>query len=513
MNTAILLHNASRTFGDRPALSVADVTVRSYGELSVRVARLAAGLKERLGLLAGERVALVMDNSPEYFEVLFAVWHAGLTAVPINAKLHSKEVAYILAHCCAAACFVTAAHAEDVSAAAADVSSVKGVVCVDDAEYDSLFLEPMPIATVDSHDLAWLFYTSGTTGRPKGAMLSHLNLQLMTWSYLSDFDYLLPGDAFLLLGPMSHAAGLLGLGHIAKAANNVLPASGGFDPAEIAILINLLRNVTFFGAPTMLKRLVESPAAHSKIENIRTIIGGGAPFYAEDVKRILATFGPRFSNGYGQGECPSTITWMPKHLYAGEVDPHRLVSVGIARSAVEVRTVDAEDRDVPVGEAGEIIVRSDIVMRGYLDNPAATARALRGGWLYTGDVGVRDAQGYFWLKDRSKDLIISGGSNIYPREVEDVLLTDPDVADVAVVGEHDAEWGELVVAFVVARVGTAPTIERLDRLCLSELARFKRPRRYILVDALPRNSTGKVLKSELRERLAADRQGQYGDAS
>ncbi len=510
MNTAGLLHNAARSFGDRTALSVGDAPVRSYGELARRAAGLATGLRENLGLARGARVALVMANTPAYFEVLFGIWHAGLTAVPVNAKLHPREVAYILNHSRAAACFVTAEQAAALAAAGLDGGT--RFICVDDADYDSLLIEPAPAAAVGRDDLAWLFYTSGTTGRPKGAMLSHLNLQLMVWSYLGDFDHLLPGDVFLLLGPLSHAAGLMGLSHIAKASNNVLPASGGFDPAEIATLIDRLRNVTFFAAPTMLRRLLDSPAAHCKVDNIRTIVGCGAPFYVDDVRRALAAVGRRFSNGYGQGECPCTITWMPKHLYTDELDDQHLVSVGIPRSGVEVRTVDGDDRDVPPGEAGEILVRSDIVMRGYLDDPESTAHALRGGWLHTGDIGVHDERGFLWLKDRSKDLIISGGSNIYPREVEEVLLTDPDVADAAVVGEFDPEWGECVVAFVVPRAGAAPVIDRLDGLCLGRLARFKRPKRYVFVDTLPRNSTGKVLKSQLRERLAGERGARQGKA-
>jgi long-chain acyl-CoA synthetase len=235
---------------------------------------------------------------------------------------------------------------------------------------------------------------------------------------------------------------------------------------------------------------------------VRSILGGAAPFYAEDVRRSLATFGPRFTNGYGQGECPCTISAMPKRLYAGDLDEQRLTSVGIARTGVEVRVVGAQGNELQPGERGEIVVRSDIVMRGYWGNPAASEQALSGGWLHTGDVGMMDASGFLSLMDRSKDLIISGGSNIYPREVEDVLLGEADILEVSVVGEYDPEWGESVVAFIVPRVGKTPTTEQLDQHCLANLARFKRPKRYEFVDALPRNSTGKVLKTELRKRVA-----------
>jgi long-chain acyl-CoA synthetase len=505
MNLAAFLHNTARSFGERPAVSVGDELKLTYAELQNRVVRLAGGLSSRARLERGDRVAVCMSNGPAYFEVLFAIWHAGLTAVPINARLHPKEIAFIIGDCRAALCFVTEDLAGSVSAAAAETPPATRFVCVDSAEYAALSGEPLPMAPADRDETAWLFYTSGTTGRPKGAMLSHLNLQLMSWSYLCDFDLLTEQDSMLHLGPLSHAAGLLGLAHIAKGSHQVLPPSGGFDPGEIVMLINGLDQVTFFAAPTMLRRLVDAPATRGcRVEHIRSILGGAAPFYAEDIRRALATFGQRFTNGYGQGECPCTISSMPKHFFRDGLDEARLTSVGVARSGVEVRIADTMDRELAPGEVGEILVRSDIVMRGYWENPEATARALAGGWLHTGDLGAMDDQGFLSLKDRSKDLIISGGSNIYPREVEDVLLGDPDVAEVAVVGQPDAEWGESIVAFVVTRSRAGPGAERLDQLCLANLARFKRPKRYVFVDALPRNSTGKVLKTELRTRLAAE---------
>jgi len=504
MNLAAFLHNTARCFGDRPAVSVGDELRLTYAELQDRTVRLAGGLSSRARLRRGDRVAVCMSNCPAYFEVLFAIWHAGLTAVPINARLHPKEVTFILGNSRAALCFVTDDVAGPVGAAAADAALGTRLVCVDSPEYAALSSDPMPQAHADRDEVAWLFYTSGTTGRPKGAMLSHQNLQLMSWSYLCDFDFLTEQDCMLHLGPLSHAAGLLGLAHIAKGSHQVLPPSGGFDPGEIVTLINGLDNVTFFAAPTMLRRLVEAPATRScRVGHIRSIVGGAAPFYAAEIRRALATFGQRFTNGYGQGECPCTITSMPKHFFRDDLEDARLTSVGVTRTGVEVRISDGTDRLLPPGETGEILVRSDIVMQGYWENPQATASALAGGWLHTGDMGVLDEQGFLSLKDRSNDLIISGGSNIYPREVEDALLGDPDIAEVAVVGQPDTEWGESIVAFVVARSQPGPGVERLDKLCLANLARFKRPKRYVFVDVLPRNSTGKVLKTELRARLVA----------
>jgi long-chain acyl-CoA synthetase len=508
MNIVSLLLNAARTFGDRPAIRVGDQQTHTYQQLQERVVHLSAALRGQLQLQAADRVALVMANRPAYLEVLFAIWHAGLVAVPINAKLHPKEVAFILQDCGAAACFVTDDVADGIAQHAADSDSLRHVICVDRAEYAALSAEPVPAAVAGRDELAWLFYTSGTTGRPKGAMLSHLNLQLMCCSYLCDFDLLTEHDSMLHLGPQSHGAGLLALAHVAKGSQHILPDSGSFDPAEVASIVDRIPNVTFFAAPTMLRRLVDHAGiSRCRVENIRSILGGGAPFYANDVRRVLATFGARFTNGYGQGECPCTITAMPKRLYSAGWDDEWLVSVGIPRTGVEVRVIDSANQELPDGQIGEITVRSDIVMRGYWDNQSATAAALDSGWLRTGDLGTRNARGFFWLKDRSKDLIISGGSNIYPREVEDVLLLSDAVAEVAVVGEADPDWGESTVAFVVLRNGRTSTAADLNRLCLEHLARFKRPKRYEFLTALPRNSTGKIQKTELRARLAGEASG------
>jgi acyl-CoA synthetase (AMP-forming)/AMP-acid ligase II len=502
MNLAALLHNAAAAFGHRPALSLGERVLLDYRGLQARVARLAAGLRGA-GLKPGDRVALVMSNRPCYLELLFAIWHAGLVAVPVNARLHPREVAFILQDCGVSLLFVTGELAEAMAQAAVQAGCVRRVVDVDHADYEHLLLEPAPTATARGDDLAWIFYTSGTTGRPKGAMLTHRNLQLMAWSYLCDVDFLTEQDSLLHLGPQSHAAGLFGLSFVAKGAHHVMPESGGFEPGELVSLIGRYPSATFFLAPTMLRRLVADRAiAQCRVENVRTLLCGAAPIYASDVRGALAVFGPRFWNGYGQGECPCTITAMPKHLYAEGLSEERLTSVGIVRTGVEVCITDDRGKPLPPGEVGEITVRGDVVMRGYWNNPEATARALRDGWLFTGDLGVMDAEGYLWLKDRSKDLIISGGANIYPREVEEVLLSDPAVAEAAVVGRPDPQWGESVVAFVVPRAGAIADPARLDRLCLDNIARFKRPRQYVVVPELPRNNTGKVLKTELRVRLA-----------
>jgi long-chain acyl-CoA synthetase len=259
----------------------------------------------------------------------------------------------------------------------------------------------------------------------------------------------------------------------------------------------------------MVKRLAGDPAvANADLSNLKTIIYGGAPMYLTDLEQAMAVFGPKFDQIYGQGETPMTITALSKADHADRSHARwqeRLQSVGAARTDVEVRVVDDADRELPPGEVGEIVVRGDVVMAGYWQRPDATAEAMRGGWLHTGDVGSFDDDGYLTLRDRSKDLIISGGMNIYPREVEEVLLRHPGVRDVSVVSRPDAEWGEAVVAFVVASDGAdPPSSESLDQTCLDHIARYKRPKEYRFVETLPTSNYGKVLKRELRDLLRTE---------
>jgi long-chain acyl-CoA synthetase len=487
MNLVHLLLRSARWLPDRPALALGARPVRSYREMATRVARLAAGLAGRLSLKKGDRVALAMRNCPDFYEVLFACWHAGLTAVPMNAKLHAKEFAYILEDSEAKACFVT----PDLQEAVPAGIPVSGL--------EELLAEPAAPADVAADDVAWLFYTSGTTGVPKGAMLTHRNMLFQTQAYFADIDKLSAGDAALHAAPLSHGSGLYGLPHFAVGAVNVIPESGHFDPAEIFELLERWRNVSFFAAPTMIVRLLASPAARTP-GGLKTITYGGAPMYVADCLRALELFGPRLYQLFGQGEAPMTITGLPQSLHEKD-RVERLSTCGFARTGVEVKIFDDADRELPAGEVGEIVTRSDCVMRGYWKNPAATEKALRGGWLHTGDVGSLDAEGFLTIRDRSKDMIISGGSNIYPREIEEVLLRHPSVGECSVVGRPHAEWGEEVVAFIVKR-GPVETAE-LDALCLGNIARFKRPREYRFVEALPKNNYGKVLKTALRAELSA----------
>ena len=471
MNIVHFLLQNARRHPERPALAIGDRVFCTYREVAHRVEKLSSGLVAKFALAPGDRVAFAMKNCPQYWELLFACWHAGLVAVPMNAKLHAKEFNYIVENCQAKACFF------------------------DPKEFQDLQAEPRKPFSSRPDDLAWLFYTSGTTGVPKGAMLTHRNLLFASQAYFADIDKLGSGDAILHAAPLSHGSGLYGLPHFAAGAVNVIPESAGFDAEELFDLLDRWPNASFFAAPTMIVRLLASPAARVP-QHLKTICYGGAPMYVADAVQAIDLFGPRLYQLFGQGESPMTITGLPQEFHRTK---SKLETCGFARTGVEVRIVDPNDEELPPGETGEIVTRSDCVMAGYWQNPEASAKTLRGGWLHTGDLGSLDPAGFLTIRDRSKDMIISGGSNIYPREIEEVLLRHPAVAECSVVGRPHAEWGEEVVAFVVRKSDVKP--EDLDALCLENIARFKRPKDYRFVESLPKNNYGKVLKTELRKRL------------
>jgi acyl-CoA synthetase (AMP-forming)/AMP-acid ligase II len=509
MNLAGWLARNARRFGERPAISQGRAVRATYAQFAARVATIAAHLAAACDGRTGERVAIIMTNRPEYLEALFAVWHAGLVAVPVNAKLHRDEFRYILDHSGARLAIVSADLAGVVAPLADELPNLASVAVVGEREWRQWQSgDGMTLVDRQPDDAAWLFYTSGTTGRPKGAILTNRNLLAACLGYFSDVDSIAPSDAKLHAAPLSHGSGLYALPHVAKAANNVIPESGHFDPAEIADLLQAWPGVSFFAAPTMVTRLVADPTfAAADHRNLKTIVYGGGPMYVADLLKALDLLGPKLGQIYGQGESPMTITSLPKAYHADRTHPRwreRLGSVGLPFTALEVRVAGADDRALPPDEPGEVLVRGDTVMAGYWRDDKATAETLRGGWLHTGDIGVFDAEGFLTLRDRSKDLIISGGMNIYPREVEEALLRHPAVRAAAVVGRPDPEWGEAVVAFVVAADGAAPPVDELDRTCLERIARYKRPKDYRFVDALPVNNYGKVVKRELRERLRAE---------
>jgi long-chain acyl-CoA synthetase len=502
MNFVNFIAAAARANPNATAISYIDRPIWTYQELMARAASLAAGLRQR-GLQPGDRVTVAMSNAPSYYEVVLGAWIAGLVPAPQNCRLHPAEIAYAARDCGASACFST----PDLTSglAAQDFGGCE-IIDVDSAAFAVLHGHGEAAITPRApEDAALLFYTSGTTGKPKGAIQTHRTLYAMNLSFLADSGAVVD-DHILHLAPMSHASGFLGLSYLTRARNNVILPTGSFDSTPIRRALQAFAPLSFFAVPTVVRRLMSPNVLDDRsINAIHRIFFGGAPMYLEDLKRAVAVFGAeRLWHLYGQGESPNTITHLPPRLFGSPNDPDyeaRLMSVGVPRSGVMVRVVRENGSDASEGEIGEVAAKGDTLMAGYWNRPDATAAAIRDGWLHTGDLGRMDALGYLTLVDRSKDMIISGGSNVYPREIEEVLLTHPQVEECAVIGLPDPEWGETPFAFIVAGHST-PTPSELDELCLSHLARFKRPRGYRIVEELPKSAYGKVLKTELRKMLS-----------
>ncbi|WP_031404682.1 AMP-binding protein [Thiomonas sp. FB-Cd] len=502
MNIAQWLQRTAWRYGNQTAIGHGTQAWCTYSEFAAMAARGATWLGHR-GVRPGDRVALFMTNRPEYLPALWAVWWSGAAAVPINAKLHPKEAAWISSHSGSSVVFTSADLAEELGAALRD-EGCSATVETDMRRVFDAMLPEAALAPREEHDPAWLFYTSGTTGRPKGVDLGARQLRWTSMGMLTAVQAVEPGDVALHPAPISHASGMLHLPYVLQGGINVVPESGGFDAAECLALAAHWHNASFFAAPTMVRRLVDAvKTAGQRPPGLATVCYGGGPMYLADLDDALQYIGPHFGQIYGQGESPMMITALPRtminHLYETRPEGWReqLASVGVAQSMVEVSVCDAQGDVVAAGETGEVCVRGDVVMNGYWRQPEATAATIVDGWLRTGDVGRMDEHGFLTLLDRSKDVIISGGTNIYPREVEEALLTHDDVVEVAVIGRPDPEWGEQVVAYIVSSRGVDAMA--LDAHCLAHIARFKRPKHYRFVATLPKNNYGKVLKTTLRE--------------
>jgi len=502
MNIVSMIETAARANPDAIAISWIDRPIWTYRELMARASSLAAGLRAR-GLEPGDRVTMAMSNSVSFYEVLLGAWIAGLAPSPQNCRLHPAEIAYAAGDCGSRICFSTHDLTEGL---AGHMPSGCALIDVDSAQYAALHDHgDLPITPRAPTDLAFLFYTSGTTGKPKGAMHTHRTLVSMAVSFLADSGAV-ANDHILHMAPMSHASGFLGLSYLARARNNVVLPTGAFDVGKIRRALAAFGPLSFFAVPTIVRRLMSAGVLdRESIARIHRIFFGGAPMYVEDLHQAIEVFGrDRLWHLYGQGETPNTITHLPPHLFGepgSEGYDQRLASVGVPRSGVLVRVLRDDGVETACGEIGEVVVQGDTLMAGYWNRPDATAATLKDGWLHTGDLGRLDERGYLTLVDRSKDLIISGGSNIYPREIEEVLLTHAAVAECAVIGLPDKEWGEIPYAFIVPN-GAAPEPSSLDDLILANLARYKRPKDYCFLKELPKSAYGKILKTELRKLLA-----------
>lgn len=517
MNLGRLLSQTARHHPDQTAVLWGSARL-TYAELDGRVDALAAALAG-LGLRRGDRIAFLMWNRPELLEVMFAAFKLGLCVVPLNARFNAEEIVYHVGDPRAAALVHGPEFADEVRQAGDRMPSVRHVLFLDGArpdlaeaevhDYEALVAEHAGAgdATVDvaPDEVAWLFYTSGTTGRPKGAMLTHANLQFAALGWVADLMPLSPDDVTLHAAPLTHGAGFHALAAVAKGCTQILPEKPAFNADEALALMEQEGVTNTWMVPTQINRIVQAASLPDRdLSALHSLLYGGAPFHVEDLKLAVAALGPVLVQVYGQGETPMTATYLRQGEHAlGDPEVEgRLASAGHARTAMQVRVVDDQDQDVPVGELGEIVVRGPAVMLGYWERPEATEETLRGGWLHTGDIGTFDDRHYLYVLDRMKDLIITGGSNVYAREVEEVLIAHPDVEAVAVIGVRDRDWGERVVAVVVPSAGVAPDESALIEFCAARLAAYKKPKQVDFVDALPVSPYGKVLKRELRAGYA-----------
>jgi acyl-CoA synthetase (AMP-forming)/AMP-acid ligase II len=509
VNIGSLLTSSAASHPKSPAIVHGSLTM-DYEQFNARVNRLSNALR-RLGARPGDNVAILMVNCPQMLEAMFAAFKAGCGAVPINFRLHPSEFAFIIDNSEASVLFTTEDFDTPIQQVRRDLPRVRHVIttgpaAVDAQNYDDVIADEsgqFADAEVDPDDVAWLFYTSGTTGVPKGAMLTHRNLQGMTDRFYSDiFPNFGDREVVLHVAPLSHGSGLYGVPNVGRAAAHVFPESTSFDPAWVLETIESQRVTNLFAAPAMIKRLVDCPAIdHTDVSSLKAFVWGGAPMMVEDLQQAMARF-PNMVQIYGLGETPMTITSLSQrdHVLNGNAaQMKRLASAGIRRTDVDVEIVDGDDNFLPVGETGEVVTRSHVMTKGYWRDAEATAQALRNGWLHTGDLGYFDEDGYLFLMDRSKDMIISGGENIYPREIEEVLARHPAVREVAVIGVPDEQWGEAIKAVVSLVAGQNATEEELIAYCKSNIASYKKPRSVDFVDEIPKNNYGKIMKRELRE--------------
>jgi long-chain acyl-CoA synthetase len=515
MNVFGLLANAALAWGERPAVRYGDRT-QTYRELSATATALGAFLRDR-GIQPGDRVVIFLKNGFEYPAILFGLFRVGFVAVPINAKLHPREVAFVVENSGAKAIVLDAAAASALRSVLEGRTALQFLIvgdraseCSIESAFGHAAREALPFEA-QPDDPAWIFYTSGTTGRPKGATLSHRNLFAMAVNCLADIYSFQPNDRILHAAPLSHGSGMYLIPSLARGAENIIDAGASFEPNRVLRLVAELGITAFaFLAPTMIVRLLDADASLAA-PSLRAIVYGGAPIHLEHLRAAVRRFGPVLVQLYGQGEAPMTIAYLPAWAH-DSADDELLRSAGFVRTAVDVQVVDEDGQPSRLGETGEIAVRGDVVMRGYWGNKGADAAAFVGDWLRTGDIGRFDDKGRLHILDRRHDTIISGGANIYPREIEDILTRHPAVKEAIVFGVPDVEWGESVAAAVVLHDLSAVTPDQLVQFCRDHLASFKKPKTIRILPELPKNAYGKVLRRELQTTVGGNIPADRGKA-
>ena len=511
MNLGAILAASARHHPDRTAVIWDDGRQhRTYKELNRRADALAAALVDEVGVRPQDRVAIMMANGPELLETLFAVWKAAATVVPLNARYTEEEIVYHVGDSEARVLIAGEEFAPTLAGLhhkleleslvlSGDVVADGATRSLEDLVERSYGRSPVVSDTTDD-DVAWLAYTSGTTGRPKGAMLTHGNLTFVAVSWLADLQRLEPEDVGLVAAPLTHGAGMMALAFVMKAAAQVILQPSGFDTARFLDSVSRFGVTHTWLVPTQIRMVLDHPGLDdADLSTLKTVVYGGAPMYVEDLKEAIRRIGPVFVQLFAQSESPMTGTYLrpAEHILDGP-GSERLASCGHARSGTEVAVLDDKGAVLAPGETGEICIRCPAVMKGYWKRPDATAETLRDGWLHTGDVGKMDDQGYVFILDRTKDMLISGGLNVYPREIEEVLLRHAGIAQAAVIGVPDDRWGEAVKAIVVPAPGARLSEAEVIAFAGSQLAGYKKPKSVDFVTDLPKTTIGKIDKKVLR---------------
>jgi acyl-CoA synthetase (AMP-forming)/AMP-acid ligase II len=499
-----LLDVGAERFPDRLAVAF-EGRRTSYRTLRERVDRLANALLV-LGLRPGDRLALFLDNSDRAWELILACARAGLVWVPLNYMLKEREVETIVGHAGARALAVSVAHWPTAAPVVARLA-LEHVIATDwepaaegAISYEGLLAGGSPARPPTPRDpdaIFCLLYTSGTTGLPKGTMLTHR--AVLAHAGMAMREYRLGPDSVGLVVLPYFVGATLNCVQIPGLSQGIPLVFARFTPEAFFELVRAHRVTHVQTVPTVLIRLLEAPElASADLSSVETIGYGSAPMPVDRLEQLLARFGPIFTQIYGLTETCAMATVLRPDEHAGA----RLASCGRAAPGVEVELVDDDGRPVGPGQPGEIVIRGPTLMSGYWRAPEATDRAVRAGWFHSGDVAHRDADGYIYISDRKTDMIITGGINVYPKEVEEVIYRHPGVLECAVVGLPDPEWGEAVTAVVAPRPGARVDPDEVVDLCRRELAGYKKPRRVVFVEEIPRNPSGKVLKRILRERLS-----------
>lgn len=507
MIAADILHPAARLHGHRP-MAICGDEVRTYAEMEERTNRLANALLAS-GLQVGDRVGTWLENSIRCIELDFALAKAGLVRVSLNPRLTGREAEFILQDADAKAFFHDASFDEPVGALRPNVPTLQTVVRVDEgrAAYEAFLAKGEarePSIRFDPEHLYCLFYTSGTTGRPKGVMLSHRAILHVSYNLTMECGPLFTGEKILLMQPMSHGAGFFVFPYVFKGGCCVIMPQ--FDPAEVLRLAQKHAIETIKLIPTMLQRILRVPGVEKmELPAMRAMIYGASPMPHEPLKQAIELFGPeKLVQIYGQSECPVTLTILTADEHRlDNPHPERLTSAGRPWTGVEVRIEDEEGKILPAGQIGEVVLRGPHMMSGYWKRPELSAETVKDGWLHTKDMGMKDAAGMVYLLGRKDEMIISGGYNIAPREIEDVLYQHAAVGEAAVVGEADPEWGQAVVAYLALKDENADLAEILQ-FAKAPLG-FKRPKRIYVLKELPKNAAGKIQKKGLKPEMAVRR--------